>query len=478
MGSGIYTIHPAVPWFFKNLFDAYYAGCAPGAPEADPGSDSPQAGRPMRAFVEATGNLGNYCQDQYNAGDRDVINALAAEEANLLHARRLARQNAWWTAVISTMRGLHPLYDHTGRRAEWKALVDEIVADFVDPATDGPLPGREDDEWSIVTHYRVLLAEEVRDWAKAERLQRVSVDRDRRSAEDVLSRQTSRAQLPDIIDETGTEDSGHPRTPRDQSPPFRDRLAAVLPSLSNTDRSIILDLAVSLHELGRIQFNREEPECLASFEEPLDLTEQIGDRARAAVCASSLGDAYVTIPTIRNLDQAHRWFRRSLELHDERDLLGRAICQNSLGTVALERFRAARDAGEPVATLHVHHNAALAAFLEALELVPKDVVDSLVVTHNQLAATYGEAGDFDRALLHYRESIRLSEQSGNTFRAAQVRYNAAINLALSGRFVDARDYALAALNGLATFGAAAADMVQKTQVLIKRIDADIAMKKG
>ena len=55
------------------------------------------------------------------------------------------------------MQGLHQLYGHTGRRAEWQALVEEIVPDFVDPATDGPLPGREE-QWGLVTEYRVRLA--------------------------------------------------------------------------------------------------------------------------------------------------------------------------------------------------------------------------------------------------------------------------------------------------------------------------------
>ena len=32
LGGGYYTIHPAVPWFFKSLFDAYYAGPATGTP--------------------------------------------------------------------------------------------------------------------------------------------------------------------------------------------------------------------------------------------------------------------------------------------------------------------------------------------------------------------------------------------------------------------------------------------------------------
>ena len=49
-------------------------------------------GRARRAFVEALGALGDYYHDQYGDGNRLVISALRAEEPNLLHARRLARQ--------------------------------------------------------------------------------------------------------------------------------------------------------------------------------------------------------------------------------------------------------------------------------------------------------------------------------------------------------------------------------------------------
>jgi len=86
-----------------------------------------------------------------------------------LHAWRLARREEVWDTVVSAMQGLYQLYDHTGRRFEWAALVAAVLPDFVD-ADDGPLPGR-DDQWALVTGYRVGLAELVRDWCEAERLQ-------------------------------------------------------------------------------------------------------------------------------------------------------------------------------------------------------------------------------------------------------------------------------------------------------------------
>jgi hypothetical protein len=170
-GGGYYTIHPALPWYFKSLFEQYYAP-TPG-PSPDFGGGVGEGALPATgAFVEAMGALGYYYHSQYEGGNRDVIAALNAEEANLLHARQLARTHGWWDALIKTMQGLFQLYDHTGRRAEWAQLVEEIVPDFVDPATDGPLPGREE-HWSLVTAYRVRLTEEARQWADAEQLQRV-----------------------------------------------------------------------------------------------------------------------------------------------------------------------------------------------------------------------------------------------------------------------------------------------------------------
>ena len=45
LGGGYYSIHPALPWFFRRLFEQYYS----------------ETGRTAtRAFVEAIGELGNY----------------------------------------------------------------------------------------------------------------------------------------------------------------------------------------------------------------------------------------------------------------------------------------------------------------------------------------------------------------------------------------------------------------------------------
>jgi hypothetical protein len=124
-GRDCYGVHPALPLFFRGLSE---------------GSDLAAA----RAFAESMAGLGSYCHRELQTGNRDVMAGLLAQEANLLHARALARDNGWWSAVVNAMQGLETLYLQTGRQEEWKRLVRETVPEFVDPETEQPLPGREE----------------------------------------------------------------------------------------------------------------------------------------------------------------------------------------------------------------------------------------------------------------------------------------------------------------------------------------------
>jgi tetratricopeptide (TPR) repeat protein len=414
-GGGYYSIHPALPWFFQELF-------------ARSSAEAGLAAR--RAFVDAVGALGNYYHDSYGAGQREVLSALRAEEPNLLQARRLALENGWWGGVISAMQGLDELYDHTGRRAEWKRLVEEVVPAFVEPETEAPLPGLEE-EWSLIMQYRVGLAQEERNLTEAERLQVLTVDWDRRRAAPLLAR-----------------------------PP--EELAA-------GQKNQVRSLAVSVELLGHIQREAGRAECVAAFMEALALKERIGNQPGAAICAFNLGHAYKNLPDLRDLSEAERWYRRSLDLLDPRDLLGRGKCTNQLGAVALERFQDARTAGRPEEELLVFLNDAVRWYHQALELLPEDAVGDLAVVHNQLGQAYREAGDLDRALPHYQKAIRYREAQGNLFGAAETRFNVALALASAGLFADALAYAEEALRGFASYGERAGADVAKTRRLIELI---------
>ena len=427
-GGGYYAIHPALPWFFKTLFDHYYS--------QQPTRDTQ---KPLRAFVGAVGELGNYYHRQYNEGNREVIAALTAEEPNLLHARQLARTHGWWGRVTGTMQGLSSLYEHTGRRTEWSRLLGEIVPDFVDPATDGPLPGREDG-WSVVTEYRARLAREARQWTEAERLQRINVEWARQRAASALA-----------------------------SPPKE---------LDAAGRHAIQTVAAALGGLAHILREQAKRECVSIYEEDYDLSNRIGSKPDAAVAAFNLGHVYKDIPAVRDLEQAERWYRSSLDMYEEHERLDRAQCLGQLGNVAVQRFREARDSRQPDKEVLRHLNDALRWYLQVLDMVPGDAVKDLAVTHNALGVIYGDAGDIDGALTHYRDAIRYLEAQGDLYSAAGTRFNVAFDLAGAGRFADAFEYANAALRNYETYGDRAAKEIQRTRELIAVIERGLQAQGG
>lgn len=415
-GGGYYSIHPALPWFFKKMFDEYYG-------------DSVQ--RAERAFVEAVGEMGDYYLSQYVNRTPAVVAALEAEETNLLRARQLARARGWWDALTSTMQGLKMLHQHTGRRVEWARLVEEIVPDFIDSTHGGPIPGREQD-WGLVTGYRVRLAQEAHQLAKAETLQSGGVEWHRQRAAQALA-------LP------------------------RENLNAV-------QRNRIRTLAASLQELGEIQRQLGQADCLQSYNESYELALRIQDTPGAAIVAYGLGNAHLLIAGIHNLDEAERWYQHALTLEADGNMLGRASCLGQLGAVAYERFLAARGDSRPKADLLAHLNRALDFYMQELDLLPTNAIPALAQAHHQLGLILVQTGDTERALEHYQKSINYEESTGNLYGAAETRVNVAISLTRGGRLADAKEYAVAALRNFQTYGPSATREVQNTLDLIAEIE--------
>jgi tetratricopeptide (TPR) repeat protein len=420
-GSGFYRIHPALPWYFTTLFTASY-----GPP------DSPIAQRAARAYARAIGALGDYYWGQAVAGRAaQVVPVLGAEEGNLRHALELARAGGLWGAAAGCLQGLVVLYGRTGRDGEWARLVDDVTPEVTDPATGGPLPGR-DQQWSLVTSYQVRLAANARDWPAATTLQitRIAWQRDRAAA----------------------------------------ALAAPPANLTAAQHAEIRNLGVALNELGIILGQQEDPGCLPLFQEALALAQRIGDRQSEAERALNLGNAYLLMSGLRDLDQAGHWHQHSLSLRDDEDRIGRALCHGQLGALALARFDDARAAGAAKDVLLDHLNTALNHSRQALDLLPAGDHEHRATSENQLGSIYRRAGDSGQALRHYQQSLHHEEARGNIFGAGTTRYNIALLLNGAGRAGDALAYARAALANYQQAGPGATAQADRARQLIASLE--------
>jgi tetratricopeptide (TPR) repeat protein len=442
VGGTWYSIHPALPWYLRQLFARHYDGHA--------GRSTATAA--LRAWAEAIGALGDYYHDQFGEGNRQVIQFLVLEEANLLHARRTARRQGWWAPVTSAMQGLRVLYEYQGRLSEWSRLVAEITPDFCTP-DDGPIPGRED-QYSLVMEYRVRLAQNYdRDLPRAAALQEKRVAWTRQQAAPILA-------LP-------------PDAP-----------------LDSEQRNRIRTLGVGVFALGQILMEQGAPECVAAYEETIRHDRRIQDTAAEAIAHYNLGHAYKDIPAIRDLDAAEAAYRRELALLNPNDLSGRASTTKQIGMVHHERFRESRQRHEPTETMLKHAQAAERHYLEALALCPPTAITEFGPTHNQLGSLYAEVGQTERAREHFEKAAQCFEQTGDHYGAGQTRFNMALMyLDAAGResaatrqrdlMHRAQAYAQAALRDFQHYqGRAAKDEANAQQLLARIAEALEALDGG
>jgi tetratricopeptide (TPR) repeat protein len=437
VGATWFSIHPALPWFLRQLFARHYDGQS--------GRSTSQVA--IRAWVEAVGELGNYYHQQFNEGNRRVIDLLELEEANFLHARRLARRNQWWRRVTSCMQGLRCLYQYQGRTAEWVRLVEELRSDYCTD-DDELIIGREDD-YVLVMGYRIGLAQQhERDFAKAAALQEKLVE---------LHRQQT-ASLP--------------------------ALPADAP-LDDKQRYTLRNLAMSLGTLGQILSEADDAECVKHYQEAVSILRRISDKQAEAIAEFNLGHAYKDLLAIRDLDAAEAIYQRSLDLRNPNDALNRSDCIKQIGMVHYERFREARKRKEPVETLLRHAQAAEASYIEGLRLCPKDALTSLAPLHNELGNLYQEVGQLDRARAHYEQSAQYHEKTGNHFRAGQTRFNMAVMYTQAAEreeqpsqqraiLLRAKAYAEAALRDYRQYQGHAAAKEVKAQGFLDRINQALA----
>lgn len=421
LGERFYQVHPALSWYFARLFRDTFGSAGRSTAE-----------QATYAYAYVVAGMGNRYKNEFDAGRRDAMAALIVGEANLRHARALATRHGWWETLIMSVQALLGLYSFAARNAEWAALVSEIVPEFIDPESDEPLPGRAE-FYDLVRSYRIELAARARDWATVERLETTSVRQARDNAAEALS-----------------------------VPPDR---------LDDVQRHAIRNLVAALKSTGNNLATQHQAGWLEHYREAIELCRRLADpREESSIC-HNLGNAYLSVPASRDLDEAERWLRRSLELcGDDRHARGGSM--RELGWVAYERFHeAAREPGG-LDRARPHLAAAATAFHEALELLPENAATDRARVHNQLGNLYDDIGDVPASLAHYQKALAYGERADDRYFAGLVRENIAVTLFDAGRRREARLYAESAVRDFESYGSGALANLEKVRRLLALIGPD------
>lgn len=436
IGPGLYTIHPAVTLQLSKPFKVHHLNKKSivlvdhmGLEAKLINHDMPQA---IYAFVHSVGLLAVVYHYMYAHGDHSGAWMLQDEEFNLLNAYDLGKRNGLWFQVCNILQGLSTLYTRAGRWVEWKVVFDSALSSFIDLTTDQPLLGRES-SWSIITSLRIDLLINSREFEHVERLSRMRV-------------QWNRDKNIECVELDSKDLAGEQVT-----------------TLGN--------LAGSILQLGAELFRKEKHECVSLFEEAYVLNLKINNKWGAAIAAYNLGNAYLDINDLHDLDKSEYWYEISSKLRSEDDLVGKSKSFSAIGRVYYERCITLIHENYIDIDLPLHLAKAIEYTYRSLDILPDDIVDDKAITHGQLGMLYGIAGDLKLALLHLNESIRYEELQDNQVGAAMILRNiAALLMAKEGSSDKALMYAKAALSKYESLNNLDIFEIQKTKHLISCIE--------
>lgn len=377
------------------------------------------------SYLSALQSLSESCDPD----DVGSIDALERIEPSLRQACLMAHSEGSTDALIAIASGLGMLYSERCYPAAWNELAGFIEPLCTDPETKAAIPG-EEELWREVFRHKVELAMKTSSVAQALRLQKIAT-------------QAERERVIEFLDEST--------------------------KLSDEQKTALTSFAETLHRLGSVHRLSGKP--LKSAE---DQAFELATRAEAFDELSSwcleIGTSYTESASIKDLDRAELWLKRGLELADERPSL-RAKLFALLGQAFWQRFRSDRQNERPEIELKSHLSHGLENYEMAIEHTRHDDPRRL----SELCLYYGHVhyslGQIERAIPHYRQSIRYDIANGDACSAARTRFNIAIALRDLGRLGEARKYATHAYNESVDLGGLAPEnLVERSRRLIQLIE--------
>ena len=395
---GFYWIHPALPWFFSNSILKYF-------------SNAENQLQLAHSFVKAVGVWGIQYHNMYFDGDRAVVAALLIEEANFLHALKLAEDNHWLQEIHNVSRGLFTIYHHLGYKHQEIELIKEIYPFFTLPQTAEPVPGLEK-EWDCISHHYLEFLIRNQKPSEANEVARRKFEWNQKNAADALN-------VPVNL-------------------------------LSESQKIDIRNLAVSAEGLAQVCRHSNIEESIEYCEKAISLYRKLKNNTAEAVVAFSIAQAYESVDDFQSFTKAQEYLACSLQLFDEDDFLGKARSTILFAQICLKRVEKGIELGGENGLnedgIIKEVRLAIALYKKALDILPFNAYSDIGETLLGLGRAYNYFGEFNLSLNYCRQAIQLFEESGNYPRVVESQSMAAISLARHGRYFDALAYAKSALS--------------------------------
>jgi tetratricopeptide (TPR) repeat protein len=425
-----YTIHPALPWFFRRMMRKYFGG---------------KEEELARAFIRAEAHVGTGVEGHYEMESRGIVAHLQYEEANLRHALRQALELQMWDEAAELVSPIAALYRHLGRNIELTRLVGQIAALLIDPETHRAQAGVSEKAWLAALWFKAELDRDAGRLESAEAMQTMLVGYAWNAANPLVDRAAVEAAA-------ATSESAHSKR--------QPEILRVRRNMDKKETGKVTSLSARLNALGQTQRLRGLAECTGTYKLAWALSAGIGDWRTAAACCDNLMLAYTGIVDTKDLDKSMYWAKKSLELATKVGPHWWSRAHAGVGRVWRHRFLQTLGTGERRMD---YLSQAERDLLKAEKwLLNISTLADKTLVHSELGNVYTYLGQPQAALDHFQKALRFDEESGKFREAADLRFNISLMLGNADEFDAAIQYAEAALAGYE--GLNLGDLLQAQQI--------------
>ncbi|MCW6049211.1 tetratricopeptide repeat protein [Lyngbya sp. CCAP 1446/10] len=418
LGSSIYKIHPALPWYLRQKLDKM------GSSEVISNLE-----KKLRVFYAMLAH--KYRKELISNAELATF-VLRVEEPNLLQHLRLAEKQEEWAHAQAILQALGEVYKRWGRKSEFKSLRERALNQIGFHLAQAKAKGQD-----VFNFWMYLRGEDAN-----EALQSADLEAARAINQEIMDELTA-LNDPSVNGSIGVAYHQLGIVAQEQRR-FEEAIAFFNKALQIfEDAEDFYNAARGYHNLGRVaEEQRRFDDAIAFYNKALQIFEDDGDCYNAANQYHQLGNI---ADLQRRFEDAIFFYRKALQIREEAgDFYSAAGDYHNLGIIAQKqrRFEDAisfyhqalqirEDAGDFYKAAEDYHQLGMVAeeqrrFEEAIAFYNKalqireDVGDFYIAAtdYHQLGMVAEEQRRFEEAIAFYNKALQIYKDVGNFYKAA------------------------------------------------------------